>query len=374
MNFTALLLTLACLQVSAAGLAQITLSEKNAPLEKVLQKIKAQSGLSVVYQDQLLQKAKPVDIVVSNATVEQTLTLIFKNQPLSYEIIAGKIISVKEKDESPKNAEAAPAAPPAPIDISGKITDKDGNPLNGASVKVKGTNKGTTTAVDGVFVLKGVEGNATLEISFIGYETTTVGVNNRTSIIASLNVATQSLQDVVVSKGYYSTTKRLNTGDVTTVSGDDIRKQPVTDFILALEGRVAGLNIQQASGVPGAYGAIRIRGQSSIGNGNDPLYIVDGVPYGSASLTSTFLGSGALGRASSLVSNGTGNAVSDGGNTVFSHNGGGGMSPFNSINPSDIESVEVLKDADATAIYGSRGANGVILITTKKRQDRKDPG
>ncbi len=374
MKVSALLLLLA-LQTLArpTASAQVTLKEKSASLEKILRSIQKQSNYSLSFDEILLkEKGKPVAISVDNVPVEEAVAIVTKTQDQLEVILNGHIISVREKKPAPPAVLSQGLnpmlPPPPPIDISGKITDKDGNPLNGASVKVKGTNRGTTTALDGVFVLKGIEGNAVLEISFVGYETTTVAVNNKTSIIASLNAATQSLQDVVVSKGYYSTTQRLNTGDVTKVSGDDIRKQPVTDFIQALEGKVAGLDIQQASGIPGAYGAVRIRGQNSMDNGNDPLYIIDGVPFGSASMSSTFFAT-SLGQPSSLVSNGKGNPVNSNGK-----NGGEGMSPFNSLNTSDIESIEVLKDADATAIYGSRGANGVILITTKKGKAGKSQG
>ncbi len=365
MKLTIVLLTAAVFQVNARIVAQkINYSAKNVSLEKLFAVIKQQTGYVFIYRSQDIAAAKPITVELKDASVETALHESLKNQALSF-MIQGNTVSISKMDNHlPANETVIPNenAPP-PIDISGKITDKDGNPLNGASVKVKGTNKGTTTAADGVFVLKGVEGNATLEISFIGYETTNVAVNNKTSIIASLNAAIQSLQDVVVSKGYYTTTQRLNTGDVSTVKGADIQKQPVTDFILALEGRVAGLYIQQASGTPGAYSNITIRGQNSIANGNDPLYIIDGVPFSSVSLTSTNIGGGAIGRPSGITSNGTGVA-----------SGGAGMSPFNSLNPSDIESIDILKDADATAIYGSRGANGVILITTKKGKVGKTQG
>ena len=148
-------------------------------------------------------------------------------------------------------------------------------------------------------------------------------------------MASNSMDETVV-KGYYSTTKRLNTGNVTTIKGEDISKQPITNPLLALEGRVPGLYIQQANGLPGGQiNSVQLRGQNSIANGNDPLYIIDGVPFPSNSLATIYGAAGAL-------------------------------SPLNGINNADIESIEVLKDADATAIYGSRAANGAVLITTKK--------
>jgi TonB-linked SusC/RagA family outer membrane protein len=196
--------------------------------------------------------------------------------------------------------------------------------------------------------LYGVNENATLIVSNVGYDEQFFKIKGKNQIAISLKQHTTSLLDVVVNKGYYSTTQRLNTGNVSVVTAKEIEDQPVTDPILALEGRVPGLYIQQTSGMPGSYSTILLRGKNSIANGNDPLYVIDGVPFSSTSLTSNVIGGGAVGFAGTTV------------------NYGGGLSPFNALNPDDIEKIEVLKDADATAIYGSRGANGVVLITTKK--------
>ncbi len=354
----ALILFFSLASTASVNSQQVSYKAKNVPIEEVFNKIKQQTGYHFIYNDRDIALAKPVSIDVKNMPLKNALDEIMKDQPLVYEIKATTIVISAKAAPAPTIISGSPnETPPTPIDISGKITDKDGNPLNGASVKVKGTNKGTTTAADGVFVLKGVEGNATLEISFIGYETTTVAVNNKTSIIASLNAAIQSLQDVVVSKGYYDVKQKFNTGNVSIVTAKEIAEQPVSDFIQALVGRVTGLDIQQSSGLPGSYAKINIRGFNSIQNGNDPLYLVDGVPFSSVSLSSPLASlSGPLGIPSNL-------AVSN----VNGYGGGGtGISPFSMLNPGDIEDIQVLKDADATAIYGSRGANGVILITTKK--------
>ena len=186
-------------------------------------------------------------------------------------------------------------------------------------------------------------------VSYAGFKSQEIKLNGRNEISLQLKQSMSKLDETVV-KGYYNTTERLNTGDVTTVTASAIQEQPVSDPILALEGRVPGLYIQQTTGAPGAYSTIQIMGQNSIANGNDPLYIVDGVPFSSVSLSSTSMIGGAIPVPSSNISN----------------TNGGGLSPFNGLNPADIERIEVLKDADATAIYGSRGANGVILITTKR--------
>lgn len=159
-----------------------------------------------------------------------------------------------------------------------------------------------------------------------------------------LKMGISDLNEVEINKGYYTTTKKLNTGSISTVSADEIAHQPVTDFLAALQGKVPGLFIQQLSGAPGRSFTVRLRGQNSIANGNDPLYIVDGVPFGSNTLNSSKVNTGA----------------------------GMSSSPFADINPADIESIQILKDADATAIYGSRGANGVILITTKRGKAGKN--
>jgi len=166
-------------------------------------------------------------------------------------------------------------------------------------------------------------------VSSVGYETQEIKLNGRTDIPVQLKVAVTALQDLVVNKGYYTIKQRYNTGNVTTVKGEDIQKQPVSDPILALEGRVPGLYISQTSGIPGAYSTILLRGQNFIGTrntnytNNDLLYVIDGVPFNSMSLTSNLANGGVIGS--------PGNGI------------GQGMSPFNSLNPSDIESIEVLK-------------------------------
>jgi TonB-linked SusC/RagA family outer membrane protein len=347
MKLTAILLLAACMQVSARGDAQtVSISVKNASLEKVFQEVKKQTGYTFFYKAKDLDNTNKISVSVKNASIEEVLNICFKEQPLTYTIIE-KTILIKKKEKSPNEEAAIINEPPPPIDITGKVTDADGNPLAGASVKVKGSSSGTTTNNDGVFVLKGVDENATLEISFVGYETYTVAVNNKSTIVASLKVKPESLGEVVINKGYYTEKQRFSVANVAKVVAKDIEKQPVSNLLLALEGRVPGLLITQNSGVPGGGIKVRIQGQNSIRYGNEPFYVIDGVPF--PSYLPPTASSGVLG--SSGVA-GFGNAA--------------GGNPLSYINPSDIESIEVLKDADATAIYGSRAANGAILITTKK--------
>jgi TonB-dependent starch-binding outer membrane protein SusC len=349
MKITALLMFLGFLHVGATGFSQnVTLSLKNASLEKVFTEIEKQTGYNFIYFQNQLDKTRAVDVDAVDIPLEKVLEQIFKDQPLTYSI-EQKFIVVKQKPSEVVGVTTNKGLPP-PGEVHGRVTDSTGAPLEGVNVSVKGTKKGATTGANGEFVLKDVQGDAELVFSSVGYEVRMVKLGGRQDIRVEMHVAAQSLVDAVVNKGYYSTSQRLNTGDMTTVKGEEIQEQPVSDPILALEGRVPGLYIQQTSGAPGSYSTIQIRGQNSIANGNDPLYIVDGVPYSSVSLTNSNVGGGAVGQPANSISNVN----------------GGGLSPFNSLNPSDIESITVLKDADATAIYGSRGANGVILITTKR--------
>jgi TonB-linked SusC/RagA family outer membrane protein len=357
MKLTIVFTLIACMQVSASGNAQtVSISGKNLSLEKVFKEIRKQAGYEFVYKTKMLGKAKTVDINAKNLTVEKVLEICFANQPFTYTII-DKTIVVKEKQTVDLQSTGIPPneqaiiinnEPPPPIDITGKVTDENGNPLIGASVKVKGSNKGTTTNNDGVFVLKGVDEDSVLEISYVGFEMLTISVNNRTSIVTSLKAKPENLNEVVINKGYYTEKQRFSVGNVGKVTAKEIEKQPVNNPLLALQGRVPGLFITQNSGVPGSSIKVQIQGQNSLLYGSEPLYIIDGVPYTSQMLP-TF-------------SAGLSNEPLGG----YSNTSGAVGNPLSFINPSDIESIDILKDADATAIYGSRAANGAILITTKK--------
>ena len=350
MKLTAIILLSACLTASAKGDAQgITLSLKNAPLETVFKEIQKQAGFNFVYNNNLVQNAKLVDLEVSQATVEEVLKRCFKNQPLTYSIF-DKTIVVKLKDPSTslRVTEEIPLPPP-PIDIKGRVTNENGEPVDGASVTIKGTNRGTTTNADGYFELKGVDENATLVITGVSIETREIKVAGKIDLAINVKIKIVEGEDVIVKTNYWETKQKLNPGNISKVSAKDIEKQPVSNLLATLQANVPGLEITQSTGVPGGNFKVRIRGTNSIDNGNDPLYVIDGVPYISNSMSFS----------------------ETSGNILGSPLGVGGSSPLNSVNPLDIESIEVLKDADATAIYGSRGANGVILITTKKGKPGK---
>jgi TonB-linked SusC/RagA family outer membrane protein len=340
MRIMAVFLFILGMHVSATGLSQkITLSLKNAPLARVFDEISKQAGVSVVYKEALLAHAQPVTIEVHEATIRQVLEKCLESQPFTYRIEGGMIVIqpllttvLQPVDSLPRNAESK-------IDFKGQVLNEKQEPLQGASVEIKGKKKGTYSDRNGIFELEQVEEDATLIISFSGYLLKEIRLKGRTFVTIALTQNSSPLDQVQVI-AYGTTTQRLNTGNVTTVAGKEIQRQPVSNPLAALEGQVAGLVITQNTGIPGGSFKVQIRGQNSIFNGNDPLYIVDGAPLSSEllpNLNYAALGSGAVGG-----------------------------NPLNFINVSDIESIDILKDADATAIYGSRGANGVVLITTKK--------
>ncbi|MDR3714168.1 MAG: SusC/RagA family TonB-linked outer membrane protein [Puia sp.] len=346
MKLTAFILLAAFLQVSARGYTQerVTLSQKDAPLSSVLDEIEKQTGYHYFMNADWEKAARKVTVEISNAELKTVLDLCFKDQPFSYQIV-GKTIVVKQKERvvAPSTSRLAndvEGGSDTLLFVKGIITDEDGNPLNGATIRVKGKDIGVSTNPKGEFYLRNVTPHSTLEVSFVGFESQTLKINNRTTVALGLRKSENQLDAVQVIP-YGTTTQRLSTGNIATVKGEDIAKQPVNNALVALEGQVPGLFVTQNSGVSGGAVTVRVQGQNSIASGNDPFYVIDGVPY-SSQLLSTGL--------DAVLSTGTNYAGS----------------PFSYLNPQDIESIEVLKDADATAIYGSRAANGAILVTTKK--------
>ncbi len=223
--------------------------------------------------------------------------------------------------------------------ISGKVVDKEGLPIPGVAVNIKNSNKGTVTNLDGFYTIEAAP-NAVLVFSFLGFKKQEVPVQGRSEINTTMEEDVTALAEVEINAGYYNTTKRESTGNISRVTAEEIEMQPVVSPLQALQGRMAGVEVIQTSGVPGNAPIIRVRGQNSLrnspdDNGNLPLYIVDGIPINANPITGV--------------------------NSMLSY----GIDFLSTLNLSDIESIEVLKDADATAIYGSRGANGVVLITTK---------
>ena len=230
--------------------------------------------------------------------------------------------------------------------ISGRVTDPKDQPLPGVTVLVKGTFRGTTTAADGRYSLTNVSPGAVLSFSFVGFKTQEVPFDRQTRLDVQMQEEMTTLSEVTVNAGYYTVKDRERTGSIARVTVKELENQPVSNALSSVQGRMAGVSITQGSGVPGGGYSIQIRGTNSLRRaGNYPMYIIDGVP---AALQTPPASSGA----------------------VLPY---GEIDPLNAINPNDIESIEILKDADATAIYGSRGANGVILVTTQKGRAGRKP-
>lgn len=225
------------------------------------------------------------------------------------------------------------------ITVSGTVKGSDGSGLPGVNVQVKGTSKGAQTDIDGKYSLSGVAKNATLQFSFVGLNSQEVAVNGRSVIDVTMTDDTKVLEEVVV-VGYGTVKKKDATGAVNAIGTKDFQKGIVTSPEQLMQGRVAGVQITQNSGEPGGGINVRIRGTSSVYGGNNPLFVIDGVPLSGDNVSGDGQTSG-IGRQPA-------------------------KNPLNFLNPDDIASIDILKDASATAIYGSRGANGVVLITTKK--------
>lgn len=352
MRLTAFCLLAGLLQVHATGISQtVSFSGDNVPLPKVFTAIERQTGYVFFYNAGLLKEAKPVTLHLVHVSLEEALKASLKDLPLDYGI-ENKTIVISRKavvQTPPVTTMPVASAPDTLVLIQGRVMDSTFTPLQGASIIVKGEKRGTQTDRFGNFEIWVAVKRPVLVISYLGYTTREVfWPGNMRNVTISLRRSSDPLDEVQVI-AYGTSSRRFSVGSIATVTADDIEKQPVSNVLLALEGRVPGLLVTPSNGAPGASVATQIRGQNTIvslpsaGNGvyDQPLIIVDGVPFAPQNGNiSTFL------------------------NGDFADNIG--MSALNGLNPANIESVSVLKDADATSIYGSQGSNGVIVITTKK--------
>ncbi len=345
MKMIVLIILAICLNASAKGYSQkLTLSQKDVSLQKVFKEISRQTGYTFVYTESLLQKAKKITITTTNASLEDVLEECFKDQSLTFSVL-NKLIIIKEKEEQvEKNKSFNSSPPPPPINIKGKVSDAKGESLADVSVLIKGTKLGTRTDKSGEFTLVAPDANSILLFSSINYATQEVSLNGRTNINVSLIEEATAMQQVVVTAlGIKREAKSLGYATAT-VTPDQITVNRTTNFMNSLEGKVPGLNITSLGSGPGGTSKIRIRGQSSFGGNNSPLIVVNGVPIDNTNF-------GARGDVAARGSNRT-------------SDGGDGLS---SIDPDNIESMTILKGAAASALYGSRAKDGVIMITTKTR-------
>ncbi len=311
MKLTAAFLLFACLQVSAKGWSQerITLKMSQAEIKKILFAIEKKSDYRFLFTEDAMKGKPKVNIDVEQATVTEVLDKVLSNTGISYRILATNLVVLKEgvTSEQISNNE---------IRVTGRVIAATGEPLAGVSVLIKGSRTGTSTDANGNFAITAPD-DAILVFSNVGYETAEVTVGGKTTINVTMQLSTKKIDEVVVI-GYGQASKRDLTGSIARVKGDAIASQPNSNPLASLQGKVAGLSVTNTA-IPGSAPDIRIRGTISVGSIR-PVYIIDG---------------------------------------IFSDN-------MDFVNPSEIESVEILKDPSSLAIFGIKGAAGAILVTTKK--------
>jgi len=322
MKLTFLLLLLGLMSFASVSYSQATrlsFESKNATIESVFKQIESLSEFKFAYNSTKLDVEKIISLKVDNQTINAILDKILGAADLQYKIVDRYIIIT---DENAGENNLLENIGQQQRSISGKVTDSNGGSLPGVSVVVKGTTNGSITDGNGNYSISNIPENATLQFSFVGMKGQEIAIAGKTSINVTLVEDAIGIEEVVA-VGYGTAKKSDLTGAVASVTANNLKERAVTSFGEALIGQVAGVQIQQINGAPGGEGlSIRVRGTGSITQSNEPLYVVDGYPM-------------------------------EGG-------------AFRLLNPSDIESIQVLKDASSTAIYGSRGASGVVIITTKK--------
>lgn len=315
MKLSTILLIFTMLQARATGFGQlITLSEQQTSLREIFRKIKKQTGFNFLYNPQMLREAGNVTVEARSASLREVMDKCLRGVQLTY-VITEKTVIIQRMPEPPVQQQR--------LAVGGKVTDEKGQEMPGVSVRLKGTSTGTSTDTEGRYQLQVPDYNGVLVFSYIGHATKEVPMNGQSVINVQLAEGSTALNAVVV-VSYGTQRKRDVVGAVDGLQAEDIRDMPAGTFAEKLQGKMPGMQMAQASGRPGQGMDLRIRGAASIGGSNKPLVVIDGIPM--------------LG-------------VTD---------------AINNVNPDEIESFSLLKDASATALYGSRGANGVVIITTKK--------
>jgi TonB-linked SusC/RagA family outer membrane protein len=312
--------------------SEVTIRLDNIKLKNALNKLEKLAGTKFAYSPSIVRDLEKVTLNADKEKLGDVLSSLLSPMGISYQVIADRISLFK----TPKKlvmvyAEDGSVAATL-LPISGRVIDDKGSPLPGVNVVVKGTTNGTATDADGRYTLNVEDPNAVIVFSFIGFEIQEVSIDNRSEINVTMLPDIKSLEEVVV-VGYGTTKKSDLTGSVGTVKADEIQERQLPTLAQGLAGRIAGVSVSVNSGRPGGQSAVRIRGFSSINTSNNPLYVIDGV------------------------------AMPQGTQTDGSYNLN---TPIDNINPADIASIEILKDASSTAIYGARGANGVVMVTTKR--------
>ncbi|MEQ6120871.1 TonB-dependent receptor [Reichenbachiella sp. MALMAid0571] len=317
-------------QIKSVEEIYLSVNLKEHNIEKVFEQISSETKFDFIYNNDLLEKQKNISLNVENKSLGNVLRLISRKSGLQFKRVDQDIIVSKKVFGQANIIEVIDDMKLADVEISGKINDENGQGLPGASVVVKGTSIGTTSDLDGNYKIN-VPEDAILTISFVGYKTIETPINGRSEINISMEVDAETLSEVIV-VGYGVQEAKDITGSVTSVKSGDFNRGITNSPGQLIQGKAAGVNVTSSSGEPGSGQRIIIRGQGTLRSGSGPLFVLDGFPLGLA---------------------GTGS----------------GESPLNFINSDDIESIDILKDASATAIYGARGANGVVIITTKKGKE-----
>jgi len=294
--------------------------------------------IDFIISNEMLEKSKNVDIRVKNAPLNEVLAELFRDQPFEY-VLKSNTVIVKLIDKEPIT-DASPVIQQQ--EVTGMVVSAKGEPLPGASVQVKGTNRTTPTDGNGYFGIPASRGDV-LVVTFVGYQTKEQVISDFSPLRIVLHEVSVELEELAISVGYGKTRRSDVTGSIASVSGSDLENSILTSPDKALQGRAAGVSVRASSHAPGGGISVNVRGTSSITASGQPLYVVDGFP-----ITNNFYRP---------------NNVNEGGDAEGN--------PLAAIDASNIESIEILKDASATAIYGSRGANGVVIITTKRGKTGK---
>ncbi|RFS24458.1 SusC/RagA family TonB-linked outer membrane protein [Chitinophaga silvatica] len=344
-----ILMFLALFSTGAISAQTVNLTVNKMPLDKVCKEIEKQTGYYFVYpKDRISQQL--VSVELKNTGVQTALEKIFDGSPYQYKVV-DKVVAVQAAGNRTKDVTAEIAVDT--LTVTGTVSSTDGGFLQNASITTSRTKKNALSDVKGNFVLRGVERGENIQITYVGYKPKIEPVVN--PIVYVVMMRAENTLDNVVVKAYGTTTKRYSTGNIVTVSGKDIQNLPVQNPLEALEGRVPGLVIARANNSPSAPFRMEVRGRNALNAqiSSDPMIIIDGVPQ-------TILNFNTGGYEGTLLKKAFVQfGLDQSGSNI-------GLNPLFGLNVNDIESISVLKDAEATSIYGSRGANGVILINTKK--------
>ncbi|MCX6237427.1 MAG: TonB-dependent receptor [Bacteroidia bacterium] len=334
MKLTSFLILVTLMQVTASVYSQNTLlnlNMKNSSLREVLREIENQSEFTFLYNNTKIDVSKEVDAEFQSTKVEDILNQILNGTGIAYVVIEKQVV-LAGRDQLKSAVEAAQQQGRK---ITGKVTDQSGSPIPGVSVVVKGTTLGIVTDNGGNFSLSISLDAKAIIFSFVGMRSQEIALTSKLEYNVTLSEETTNLEEVVAVG--YGTLKKANlTTSVSILKNTNLDERAITRVDQAMVGQMAGVNVKQTTGIPGKAFSIQVRGTGSISAGNEPLYVIDGFPLSMA------------------TTNGAGNFATG--------------NPLDNINPNDIESIQVLKDAAAAAIYGSRASNGVVLITTKRGQ------